>query len=463
MTARASRITIIGLGPGIPALRTVAAQRAIDTANRIILRTRIHPGLDDLAADARVTDCDDLYQSAADFDVLYPAIARRVLGAAQSDGAVVFAVPGHPRIGERSVPLVEAGARELGIPIEVQDAVSFLDVATGILRIDPVAQGLQIADAEELAEIIGADPFAGGRLGVYPTRPLLVAQVYNRDLASAVKIALSRVYPDDYGVTLIRAAGIPSEQSANELPLHALDRQEVDHLTSLWVPSMSPMEAVRSPESLTRLVARLRAPGGCPWDREQTPGSLRNSVLEEAYEVADAIDADDHAGLAEELGDLLLLITMQAQIADEHGAFRIEDVFEGVNRKLIRRHPHVFGSVSATTPDAVVATWEGVKATERAARGDSTAKLNPIDRLPRAMPATRKVVEILAPRTGLVAPQVPGAGNELLEAVSSLIERGLDPELALEASLRESIDQGGDVAGVAPIAGIETERGRESA
>jgi tetrapyrrole methylase family protein/MazG family protein len=178
MTARASRITIIGLGPGNPALRTVDAQRAIDTANRIILRTRIHPGLDDLAADARVTDCDDLYQSAADFDVLYPAIARRVLGAAQCDGAVVFAVPGHPRIGERSVPLVEAGARELGIPIEVQDAVSFLDVATGILRIDPVAQGLQILDAEELAEIIGADPFAGGRLGVNPTRPLLVAQVY---------------------------------------------------------------------------------------------------------------------------------------------------------------------------------------------------------------------------------------------------------------------------------------------
>jgi tetrapyrrole methylase family protein / MazG family protein len=257
MTARAPRITVIGLGPGNPALRTLGAQRAIGTANRIILRTRIHPGLDDLAADARVSDCDDLYESSADFDVLYPAIARRVLNTAQSDGPVVFAVPGHPRIGERSVPLIEAGARELGIPIEVQDAVSFLDVVAATLRIDPVAGGLQIADAEELAEIITADPFAAGRLGVDPTRPLLVAQVYNRDLASAVKIALSRVYPDDYGVTLVRAAGIPSDQSAKELPLHALDRQEVDHLTSLWFPPMPPMEAVRSAESLTRLVARL--------------------------------------------------------------------------------------------------------------------------------------------------------------------------------------------------------------
>jgi tetrapyrrole methylase family protein / MazG family protein len=463
MTAPASRITVIGLGPGNPGLRTLAAQRALDAASRIILRTRIHPGLDDLATDDRVTDCDDLYDCAADFEVLYPAIARRVLGAVRSDGAVVFAVPGHPRIGERSVPLIEAGACELGIPIEVQDAVSFIDVTAGTLRFDPVARGLQIADAEELAEIITADPFAGGRLGVDPSRPLLVAQIYNRDLASAVKIALSRVYPDDYGVTLVRAASISADQSAEELALHTLDRQEIDHLTCLWVPPMPPLEAFRSPESLTRLVARLRAPGGCPWDREQTSGSLRNAMLEEAYEVVDAIDADDHGGLAEELGDLLLLITMQAQIAEELGAFRIEDVFEGINLKLIRRHPHVFGSVSATTPDAVIATWEGVKESERAEKGDSTAKPNPIDRLPRAMPATRKVVEILAPRTSLETPEDPGAGNELLAAISSLIARGLDPELALEASLRASIDQRADAVGVSPIAGIESERGRESA
>jgi tetrapyrrole methylase family protein/MazG family protein len=104
MTASSSRITVIGLGPGNPALRTADAQRALDAADQIILRTRIHPGLDDLATDARVTDCDDLYESAADFDALYPTVADRVLSAAQAGGVVVFAVPGHPRIGERSVP-----------------------------------------------------------------------------------------------------------------------------------------------------------------------------------------------------------------------------------------------------------------------------------------------------------------------------------------------------------------------
>jgi hypothetical protein len=186
-------------------------------------------------------------------------------------------------------------------------------------------------------------------------------------------------------------------------------------------------------------------------------------VLEEAYEVVDALDADDDAELSEELGDLLLLVTMQAQIAEETGAFRIEDVFDGINRKLVRRHPHVFGTASATTPDAVIATWEGVKERERAEKGNSTAMLNPIDRLPRAMPATRKVVEILAPRMTFAAPRDPAAGDELLAAVHALIKMGVDPDLALEASLRKSIDTRASVAGDSPDAGIETDRGRESA
>jgi uncharacterized protein YabN with tetrapyrrole methylase and pyrophosphatase domain len=245
--------------------------------------------------------------------------------------------------------------------------------------------------------------------------------------------------------------------------LHVLDRCDVDHLTSLWVPPLGPLDAVRSPETLARIVAHLRAPGGCPWDRAQTPQTLRNQVLEEAYEVVDAIDAGDQGGLVEELGDLLLLITMQAQIAEETGAFLIEDVFEGVNRKLIRRHPHVFGSGSATTPEAVIATWEGVKEIERAEKGEPPGKQNAIDYLPRAMPITRKVIEILAPRTSLTSPVDPDAGNELLNSVRVLIERGLDPDLALEASLRKLIDQRLGVCEGSAVPGLEGMQGRESA
>ena len=325
---------------------------------------------------------------------------------------VVFAVPGHPRIGEKSVPLIEAGARDHGIPVDVLDAVSFLDATAGALQIDPIARGLQVADAEELAAMVDADPFAVRTAwhrsdSAIARRSALQPGTCVRGQDCALAAVPGRASRDCW----FKPLEFQVEHTVKEIPLHALDRQDVDHLTSLWVPRMAPLEAVRSPESLTRIVARLRAPGGCPWDREQTPGSLRNAVLEEAYEVVDAIDAGDDGGLAEELGDLLLLVTMQAQIAEENGAFRIEDVFEGINRKLIRRHPHVFGSVSATTPDAVIATWEGVKESERAEKGDSPAKLNPIDRLPRAMPATRKVVEILAPRTSSGAPENPDAGD----------------------------------------------------
>jgi tetrapyrrole methylase family protein / MazG family protein len=463
MTAPASRITVVGLGPGNPELRTVGTQRVIDAADRIILRTRIHPGLGDLAADPRVTDCDDLYESAADFDELYPAIAQRVLSSARAGENVVFAVPGHPRIGEKSVPLVEAGARDLCIPVDVLDAVSFVDTAVGAVRTDPLAEGLQVADAEVLAATVSADPFASGRLGLDPTRPLLIGQLYNRDLASATKIALSRVYPDEHAVILVRAAGVSGSEAARNVSLHVLDRYDVDHLTSLWVPPLGPLDAVRSPETLTRIVAHLRTPGGCPWDRAQTPETLRNQVLEEAYEVVDAIDAGDQGGLVEELGDLLLLITMQAQIAEESGAFLIEDVFEGVNRKLIRRHPHVFGSGSAATPEAVIATWEGVKAIERIGKGEPPAKQHAIDHLPRAMPITRKVVEILAPRTSLASPEDPDVGNEMLDAIRVLIERGVDPDVALEASLRALIDRRTSVSEGSAVAGIEGRQGRESA
>ena len=441
MNAPVSSIVIVGLGPGDPESRTVGTQRALDRADRVVLRTRIHPGLDDLLADPRVTDCDDLYERADSFEPLYQQIAERVIAVAREEIEVVFAVPGHPRFGERSVELISAKARTHEIPVTVLDAVSFIDAAATVLRIDPLAEGLQLADGEHLASTLDADPFAAGALGVDPARPLLIGQVYNRDLAASVKITLARLYPEDHPVIVVRSAGVASESEVVATPLHALDRCSVDHLTSVWVGPLAPLEAYRSPEALTRIVARLRRPDGCPWDRKQSHASLRESVLEEAYEVVDAIDSDDASGLSEELGDLLLLIAMLAQIAEEDGSFRIEDVLEGISRKLIRRHPHVFGDVIADSPDAVMNTWEGVKAAERAAKGNPPPSDDPVDRLPRAMPITRKIIETLAPRATLRGPDRPDAGAAALASIAALIEDGVDPERALEAALRTLVGQ----------------------
>jgi tetrapyrrole methylase family protein/MazG family protein len=439
-------IQIVGLGPGDPGLRTLATQRALDEAEQIILRTRIHPGLDDLQDDPRISDCDDLYQTAEGFDSLYESIADRVIAQAQV-GSVVYAVPGHPRFAERTVSLVVARARAAGIPCQVLDAVSFLDATVATIEDDPIAGGLQLVDAEWLAVALDAEPFSAGQLALDPTRPILVAQVYNRELAAAVKIALSRLYPDEHPVTIVTAAGTAGPTSATTLKLHELDRQNVAHLTSVWVPPLAPLAATRSPQTLTRIVAQLRAPGGCPWDREQSHASLREAIIEEAYETVDAIDHDDMAGLTEELGDLLLLVAMQAQIAEEEGAFRIEDVSDGIARKLVRRHPHVFGEIVAETPAAVIATWEGVKAAERAANSAVPTLMSAYDRLPRAMPPLRKAIELLAPGATLRGPGDAGEGTALLKAVESLLAQGVDPERALEDALRARAARGGSPDG----------------
>ncbi len=145
----------------------------------------------------------------------------------------------------------------------------------------------------------------------------------------------------------------------------------------------------RSAQRLHEIIAFLRSPQGCPWDRAQDWQSLAPKVTEEAFEVVDAIAEGDPAELAGELGDLLLIVALLTQIAEEQGAFTIEDVYETVNRKLIRRHPHVFGDDAADTPEAVLSTWQRIKHEER---GTTTKPPSKYDRLPKSMPAMAKAV-----------------------------------------------------------------------
>ena len=437
------RITVVGLGPGDPSLRTLGSQAALDGAARIVLRTRIHPGLDDLAGDGRVSDCDDLYESGQTFDDVYRRVADRVLAvASETDGNTVFAVPGHPRFGERSVSLLLELAAERGSTIEVLPGVSFLDVAATSLLPDPLQSRLQLVDALDLLEASEAEPFSGGTDAIDPARGCLIAQVYSLPVASAVKLRLARAYPDDHAIWVLSAAGIPQQERVACCALWELDRQPVDHLTSVWVPPLAPLDAVRSPHTLQRIAAELRSPAGCPWDRKQSHASIRQAVIEEAYETADAIDNDDPDELADELGDLLLQAALHSQIAEEAGEFSLEDVYEKVNRKLIRRHPHVFGAATAETAGDVVKTWEAVKTAERAAAGKPPKGAgHPIADLPRSMPAMQKAHVMLGPRKGEQAATgdevaTAATGATILAAIETAIAAGVDPERALDVALR---------------------------
>jgi tetrapyrrole methylase family protein/MazG family protein len=429
-------LTIVGLGPGDSDLRTIGAQRALDAAERIILRTAVHPGLDELIQDPRTSTCDDLYQQLASFDDVYAGIVERVLDAARLQ-RVVYAVPGHPRFGERTVAALQARCMEEGIPATILAGVSAVDAVGQALGIDLMAAEAQLLDATTIDAWLHREPFAGGFLDVVPTRPVLVSQVYCAAMASSVKLALSRVFPEDHAIAVVRSAGVPGAESMVECPLHRLDHQSVDHLTSVWAPAVPLLQASRSAVTLHRLAGILRSPTGCPWDRKQTHELLRGAAIEEAHEVVDAIDEGDQDHLAEELGDLLLQVALHAQIAEEAGDFTIEDVYDHVNRKLVRRHPHVFGDAAAKTAEDVVETWQGIKARERRDKGQSEPESHPFDRLPRSMPVMTRVAQVLGPTNsaeGAVAAEE--LGDRLLNAVESLVSAGLDPERALEQAFR---------------------------
>jgi tetrapyrrole methylase family protein / MazG family protein len=329
-------IVIVGLGPGNPAQLTREAWEVLSQAGEVYVRTARHPTLPGLPAGVVVHSFDDVYETEHEFEQVYAAIAERVLALGRRPEGVVYAVPGHPAIGEATVGLIRAEAANTGLPVRLVAGLSFVEPALAALGLDALPN-LQIADALELAGR-HHPPFQ-------PDAPALVAQLYSAPIAGDVKLTLMNQYPDEHPVALVHSAGTPEER-VEWRPLYKLDRSaDIAHLTALFVPALPQASAF---ESLQETVAHLRAPEGCPWDREQTHQSLRANLLEETYEVLEAIDADDPEAMREEFGDLLLQVVLQSQIGLEAGEFTLAEVIAGIRAKLIRRHPHVFAEGGGT-------------------------------------------------------------------------------------------------------------------
>ncbi len=181
-------------------------------------------------------------------------------------------------------------------------------------------------------------------------------------------------------------------------------------------------------DALVEIIARLRAPDGCPWDREQTHASLREELLSECYEALEALDEGDSAKLCEELGDMLLEIVLQAQIAKDNGEFEIGDAIRSINEKIIRRHPHVFGSGKAKDAAEVSYNWEVLKSEER----EEGASM--LESIPRQMPALgySQEVQRRVARVGFDWEDTEGVIDKLVEEVRELREAGSDSEKAQE-------------------------------
>jgi tetrapyrrole methylase family protein/MazG family protein len=349
----AQGIIIVGLGPGRSDQLTLEAWRILESAGEVYLRTARHPTVAELPAATTCQAFDAVYESAETFEAVYEQIAQQVFALGQREQGVIYAVPGHPLVGETTVLRIRQLAAENHVPVRIVAGLSFIEPTLTALGIDPF-DGLQLCDAMVLAQRLHPS--------LDPDVAALIGQVYSRDLASELKMTLMHLYPDDHPVRLVYHAGLP-EGTVQDIALYQLDRQaKLDHLTSAYLP---PLAAKGSLSSYQEVLARLRAPDGCPWDREQTHESLRTSLLEETYEVLDALDRDDMGDLKEELGDLLLQVLFHAQIANEDGDFRLADSMRYTIEKLERRHPHVFGDQTVEDSEEVLRNWEQIKRQER--------------------------------------------------------------------------------------------------
>ena len=395
-------ITLVGLGFGDEAALSLGARRALETASelhsagtgKLYLRTVQHPTVKALREWGLTFESfDKLYDCAPDFDTVYGAIASTIIDAAEGGSAVTYAVPGHPLFAEDSVRRIRAAASEQCIPVKIVGSGSFVEAVLTAVGVE-LGAGCDVRDALTLpqSDTIGRD---GHRIPGRPdtSRGLLLYQIYDTDVASRTKLALMQDYPDEWEIALVRRAGIEGQEDVRRIPLFRMDREPVDYLTSLYVPPLPPeLRKARCPE-LVGLMSRLRAPDGCPWDREQTSQTLRRYFIEETYEAIEAIDADDPELLCEELGDVLLQVVFHAQLAAETGDFNIDDVTEGIVRKLVRRHPHVFGDVDVEDSAEVLRNWDRIKKDEKkhseARRRDSV-----LDGVPKGLPALMQAMEI---------------------------------------------------------------------
>ncbi|MEI8241185.1 MAG: MazG family protein, partial [Actinomycetota bacterium] len=383
------RIVVVGLGPAGPEYVTDHTRAEIQRISHRFLRTARHPSAS-LVPEAH--SFDEVYERADTFADVYAEITEQLVLAATAHGEVLYAVPGSPLVLERTVRSLRTDER---IDCVVHPAMSFLDIAYARLGIDPVEARVTLVDGHDFAVA------AAGETG-----PLLVAHTHANWVLSDIKLAVEQATGDE-PVIILQRLGTPEEQIVHTTWAE-LDRTvEADHLTSIYIPHLAApvgAELVR----FHQLARTLREQ--CPWDQEQTHRSLVRYLLEETYEVVDALEAldpDDPStddALVEELGDLLYQIEFHATIAEQQGRFTMADVAHGIHDKLVRRHPHVFGDVVADDPDTVVSNWDAIK---RAEKGRTSV----FDGVPNSQPSLSYAyaVQRKAAKVGFDWPDVDGA------------------------------------------------------
>ena len=371
------KITIVGLGPGDYSLISQGALDVLKSSDNIFIRTRKHPVLEKIENNTEFIDLDYFYDQEENFDNVYENIAKYIIQQSK-DKDLVYAVPGHPRVAERTVSMIEQIADQNNIEVETIASMSFVDAMFNYLKIDP-AEGFKLLDAFEIETSY-----------IDTNTSMIITQIYDRFLASNIKLKLMEYYEHDHEVCIVNGAGIKDLESKKYVKLYELDRSEnkFDHLSSLYIPKSS-KSSYNTVYDLQQVMSKLRGPNGCEWDKKQTHKSLKKYIIEEAYELCNAIDNDDIDEMIEELGDVLLQIIFHCQIGQESGYFDLKEVINTICNKLVYRHPHVFKNVDIDMNN-FDRTWEELKKEEK---GEGTVTEG-LKRIPAHLPALIKAEKI---------------------------------------------------------------------
>lgn len=400
------KIYVIGLGPGSIEALTLGAIERMNSGDKNFLRTEKHPTVKYfIDRDIQYKSYDFLYDTEDSFIQVYEKIAEDLIEESKNNLSINYFVPGNPLVAEKTVEIL----MERGVDIEIISGMSFIEPMIELVGRDPI-NGLKIVDGVEFNSLM-----------VDINLDMIITQVYNYRILSEVKIILSEIYGDEYKVYLIHSAGVKESEKKYFIPIYELDRiEEIGPLTSIYVPKMDKKcKKVFDFNDLLGIMKILRSENGCPWDMEQTHESIRQSVIEEAYEVVDAIDKGDIDGLIEELGDLLLQVIFHSQIAFDEGEFNLYDITSSLANKLIYRHPHVFSQKSVENSEEVVYNWNMLKYAKRDIHS-FTDKLKDIPKLPALMTSFK--IQEKAAEIGFDWDNIDGPLNKVIEEYEEVLE-----------------------------------------
>lgn len=415
-------INIVGLGPGSVGSLTLDAIKKIHDENTNYVRTEDHPTLA-YFHDKNIgyKSYDYVYEREDDFNGVYMTIVDDLVERAREEGEINYFVPGNPMVAERTVrELLDISFED--IEVNLGTGLSFIEPMLELVEHDPI-NGLCILDAIDFSlEDININ------------LDCIVTQVYNKRVVSELKLALAEVYGDEYRIYLINAGGIEDKEEVHHIPIYELDRiSNIGNLTSVFIPRVKEEDAIYSMSDIIETMAILRSEDGCSWDREQSHESLREYLLEESYELVDAIDKKDIDNIIEELGDLLLQIVFHSQIGFENGDFNIYDVTSGLNKKLKYRHPHVFFDKRVEKSEKVIYNWDKLKHLEK---GIVTVTDSLKDIPSQSMLKKSYKLQKKAAHFGFDWPSIEGALDKVTEEYEELLEiinsPGLDPLRAEE-------------------------------